>query len=896
MKLIPCSVGTMLLFALALDRTPAQSGAPLFPGAAYAVGTYPTCVAIGDLNGDGKRDLVATNSVSNTISVLLANGLGGFGAHTDFAVGGNPRCVAMGDFNGDGKRDVAVANAAANSVSVLLGDGLGGFGPQASFSVGTAPQFVAIGDLNGDGKLDLVTVNLTTHNVSVLLGDGLGGFSSHVDFATGGQPQCVAIGDLDGDGNPDLVTANFGANKVSVLLGDGLGGFGPHTDVGVGVNPQFVALSDLNDDGKLDLTVANFNSGTVSVLLGDGNGGWSSNTPFNVGNNPYSIAIGDVNADGKLDLVVANSGIHTVSVLLGDGLGGFGAQTQFDVGFDPQSVAIGDLSGDGKRDIVAAVHGMNMVVVLPGNGHGGFGSDHFDMPNTAGFIATADLNGDGKLDLVAVGAGVTPPALASVLLGDGHGGFGAAASFAVGGTSGVGALADLNGDGKLDLVMTNPNNLPIIIPGTVAVLLGDGLGGFGAHTDFTVGINPHAVAVGDLNGDGNPDLVVTDVGYIPNGGLGDVAVLLGDGHGGFGPATLFTGYYQPWGVAIADLNGDGFLDVVVTEDVGGSLAGEVAVALGDGVGGLRPPTYYTVGFEPSGIAIGDVNGDGKLDVAAANFGVGNMPGTVSVLLGDGLGHLGAQTVFATGPSPSAVAIRDLNGDGLPDLVVTNWGSNTFTVLLGDGHGSFGNRSDFVTGDHPESIAVGDMNGDGRADVAIAAIFANYVTVCLNHGPGTSFFEFCYGDEVAADHCPCGNVGVGGHGCQNSASTGGATLSASGNTSPDSVVLAAQGELPSVLSIFLQGDVAILPAAFGDGLRCAGGSLRRLYVHNASGGAVSAPQGGDPSISSRSAALGDPIAPGSTRFYQVYYRDPSLTFCPSPAGNTWNVGNAVAISW
>jgi hypothetical protein len=163
---------------------------------------------------------------------------------------------------------------------------------------------------------------------------------------------------------------------------------------------------------------------------------------------------------------------------------------------------------------------------------------------------------------------------------------------------------------------------------------------------------------------------------------------------------------------------------------------------------------------------------------------------------------------------------------------------------------------------------------------------------------SAFTPFCFGDGSATINCPCNNTGAIGHGCNNSAATGGALLSASGSTTPDSVVLTSSSELPSVLSIFLQGDSSATtpPFFFGDGLRCAAGHLKRLYSKNASGGTVSAPGPGDPSITARSAALGDTIAPGSTRYYQVYYRDPVLSFCPQPSGDSWNVSGGVIIVW
>jgi hypothetical protein len=166
----------------------------------------------------------------------------------------------------------------------------------------------------------------------------------------------------------------------------------------------------------------------------------------------------------------------------------------------------------------------------------------------------------------------------------------------------------------------------------------------------------------------------------------------------------------------------------------------------------------------------------------------------------------------------------------------------------------------------------------------------------------AFENFCFGDGGLATPCPCGNNGERERGCQNSWVTGGARLSASGTTSPDTVVLSSTKEPPFVLSVFLQGDaLASGGVPFGDGVRCVGGNLKRLYVkfasnHLGSDGDAVAPMSGDLPITAQSAALGDPIPSGATRYYQVYYRDPLLSFCPSPSGDSWNVGNAVAITW
>jgi len=156
-------------------------------------------------------------------------------------------------------------------------------------------------------------------------------------------------------------------------------------------------------------------------------------------------------------------------------------------------------------------------------------------------------------------------------------------------------------------------------------------------------------------------------------------------------------------------------------------------------------------------------------------------------------------------------------------------------------------------------------------------------------------SFCFGDGSGTP-CPCGNDGSSGHGCENSASTGGALLTATGSTSPDNVVLTVVGEKPVALTIFLQGTQAIAPVPYGDGLRCVHGVLKRLYVKDAVAGQSSAPAGAELSITARSAQLFDPIAPGQTRYYMTYYRDGVATFCPSPVGSTFNGSNAVSILW
>jgi len=239
----------------------------------FEAGSGPYFLAMGDFNGDGKLDLAVADlgpstQRAGTVSVLLGNGDGTFQAARSFAAGNTIWSVAVGDVNGDGKPDLVVPDGGSNSVSVLLGNGDGTFQAARSFPVGTNPVHVAVGDFNGDRVQDLAVANYFDFTVSVLLGNGDGTFQAARTFAASSYPWSVSVGDFNGDGVPDLATANLGSTTVSVLLGNGDGTFQAAQNFGAGLGPAFVAVADFNGDGKQDLAVADYYSaGTVSVLI-----------------------------------------------------------------------------------------------------------------------------------------------------------------------------------------------------------------------------------------------------------------------------------------------------------------------------------------------------------------------------------------------------------------------------------------------------------------------------------------------------------------------------------------------------------------------------------------------------------------------------------------------------
>ena len=278
---------------------------------AYAVGSHPMFVAIGDFNGDHKPDLVATNLDSDTVSVLIGNGDGTFQTQVTYSTGtgSGPRAVVIGDFNGDGKSDLAVSDydigAATDSISVLLGNGNGTFQPATIYTGVTVNSSIAIGDFNGDGKSDLVITSPNANVVSVYLGNGNGTFQARTDFATAVASGAVTVADFNGDGKLDLASVSYNSSKVSVMLGNGNGTFQAQTSYTVGSGPDDVAIGDVNGDGKLDLIVESQNSADVSVLLGNGDGTFQPRTSYAAGGfYPWSVAISDVNGDGKVDLVL----------------------------------------------------------------------------------------------------------------------------------------------------------------------------------------------------------------------------------------------------------------------------------------------------------------------------------------------------------------------------------------------------------------------------------------------------------------------------------------------------------------------------------------------------------------------------------------------------------------
>lgn len=558
----------------------------------------------GDYNGDGKLDIAYLGSSQMNVIVLPGKGDGTFSSAVTTSLGSTrASCLATGDFNNDAKLDLAVINGGG---AILLGNGDGTFQPPSRGFIAGGTYMVAA-DLNGDGNLDLVVRNFFgSPAITVLLGDGLGNFPTQHQYGNSSGYSFagpLAVQDLNGDGHPDIVL--FGgppsARFITTFLNNGDGSFTPgnlYAADGASLSFGLVA-ADLNGDKKIDLAYGNV-AGGISVMLGNGNGTFKGNVAahiVSVGSGvdlSGNIKAAEFNGDLKPDLLLSGAGVS--DILLGNGDGTFTVvRSSCTLGF-----AVGDFNGDGKLDVAGDTFSGNLpaIGICLGNGDGTFtaGGD-FDVGVQHKLIVRGDFNNDGKLDLAAADQNGI-----SILLGNGDGTFQNGIPTAVNASFPTFTLSDFNNDGKLDIAVLTSSG--------IAVLLGKGDGTFAAPI-VSPGPASGIMAVADLDKDGKRDLLVTTVTTAPSG---VVDVLLGKGDGTFqAPVQYAFGGRTTTRAVVADFNGDGKLDVAV-----GDSNGMVDMFFGDGTGKLsKSPTRFEAGGPTLDLATADFNIDKKPDLAVS---------------------------------------------------------------------------------------------------------------------------------------------------------------------------------------------------------------------------------------------------------------------------------------
>jgi hypothetical protein len=494
------------------------------PPVSYAVGTNPVAVAVGNFTVSGHRDIVvadkgATNGSGAGLSVLVGDGSGGFQTTGLINAGVAPIAVAVGDLNGDGTQDIAVSDEGHSTngrVQVLLGNGDGTFAPAATYFAGPFGTSLVLGNIHGDG-IDDIAVGNEGSTVDLLTGNGDGTFLSATNFAIDIGASDVAVGDFNGDGLQDIVAAN--SNSLSLFLGNGDGTFQSPVNIPLRGSAGSVAAADLRHNGIMDLVA--IDSFGIEVLLGNGDGTFQNPVTYIAGEFPAYVTIADLNGDQFPDLV--SLGVRgTISVWLNDGAGGFQNAGTYNIGDETASaLTVGAFHGNGVPDLLVTGYkeeidpeGNHYLVqsdinLFRGNGDGTFQpavrQDVLRLGYPPPFLAVADFNGDGLPDLVFG---------AHILLNNGDATFRDAGTFRTGSRIVYVAAADINRDGRADLIVVND-------VATVSVLLGNGDGTFQPALNYAVGPIPNRIRSGDFTGSGFPDLV-----SVNRGGYGSLTLLL----------------------------------------------------------------------------------------------------------------------------------------------------------------------------------------------------------------------------------------------------------------------------------------------------------------------------------------------------------------------------------
>jgi FG-GAP-like repeat len=694
---LPCA-------ALAQPR-PATFGHPK----QYPAGKTPVAAATADFNRDGKPDVAVADKGNGSVNILLNNG-DGFTESASYPIV-EANSIAVADINGDGIADLAVAGSV--SVYVLIGNGDGTF--QQPVDLGVQAKTLIAGDFNGDGRMDLA---LAAKQVLILLGNGDGTFGSPIASQTGDRAVVLSAGDFNNDGKLDIAAAtailegccdlNTG---VVTLLGNGDGTFQPYRLVaGLGGTvlsvPPAILTADVNGDGRLDLLQAGTSDG-VAVALGNGDGTFAPAAYYLGEADTNWISLADVDGDGYTDVVTANS-CNSVSVFLGKGDGTFRLSASYATNSKPVWVGTANFLGHGLNDL-AVLNNNGFLTVIPGMPGGKFRSQRaVDLPQSlANPPVLADFNGDGKLDAAVMAA----PSIA-ILLGDGNGNFHAGRPVAAGPSPLVVTPGDFNGDGKADLAVTDQ------VTNLVYILLGNGDGTFFAGPAYPVPPYSWGIATADLNSDGNVDLVIQ--GSLPGAPTQYITqVFLGNGDGTFGGAMTVTSSAGLGGPLIGDYNGDGIPDLVLSGGPTGSGSPIYPqLFLGNGDGTFRNPTTIYQGAQSWPSGAGDFNGDGKLDLA-----ISTEFDDLVVLLGNGNGTFQVgQTISQAGGS----IVSDINCDGHLDLV--NAWQHFFVLYLGNGDGTFVHQPGEIPRiGYDSTPAAGDLNGDGKPDLVSAQSVNDYGT-------------------------------------------------------------------------------------------------------------------------------------------------------------------------
>jgi len=797
------------------------------PYVRFASGIVPTSAILTDLDQDGKPDMVVGNTNSSSIAIYRNTSVKGtidsnsFAAKIDISVGQLfPVAVVAGDLDGDGKPDLVVSYEGYNGMvfGVFRNTSTTGnisFATAVNYTLTGQPSSLTIADIDRDGKPDLVALTTNSSKINTLTvfkNTSTPGvinstsFTTSFDIIANTTATAFTVGDMDSDGKPDIILVSQANNTISLLRNISSAGniaFGANVDFATGVSPVQVATGDMDGDGKPDLVVSNTVTGTISVYMNksqSGNFTATSLAPkvdFATSNSPTLLNITDMDGDGKPDILAVNGSEGSISIFHNTTTTGVINASSFDVKVDIpaqdakqvpallDSFCLGDIDGDGKPDMIVvtdyvAVYHNNpqFVPVISGisPAHGQVGTSvaitgknfnttaannivyfgpvkakvnsasaiqlNVTIPAGASFGPISVLNSDAKLTGYSatdfIPTFTSKHAISSL-------DFDPKADLSVSGeVSGI-SFSDVDGDGKPDMVVANLNNgyFYASVYRNISTTGNISASSFAPNADFKTEGAPGPIIMEDINGDGKPDMMVLNknngtVSYLQNNCVPGTIT--------FGTLVDVGGASYPTDLNTTDLDGDGRPDLlVISPETYSTSALEISKNISSGGKIAFDRSFiYDTGKQHQAICVGDIDGDGKPDVV-----LGNTDNTLSILQNSSVnGNIilsAAIDIPTAAGSISFIKLTDINGDGKPDMVVgyneaNNTQSNVISVFRNISTtgtisaSSFAPKVDIATGTSSGEAIIADLDGDGKPDIVVTDAV---ISVLLNNSTGSN---------------------------------------------------------------------------------------------------------------------------------------------------------------
>jgi hypothetical protein len=670
----------------------------------------------GDIDGDGKIDLISSNGTGTVLVLFQDKENRRSWTPVPVRVGSACFFTRGGDFDGDGFDDLAVADGSSTTY-VIRSRGDRTFEAPIPIRDSRGSRWIATGDWNKDGKLDFASSNLNTSTLTIFLGDGAFKFTLTQQPPSGREHTLEAL-DYDGDGILDLALGQ-GIPGIQLHRGLGDGKFQLRGTVpghgGLLGCVEYIAVGDFNKDGKGDLAPTCIDDGTAYAGTSVGNGTYVRilREPFASGTE--STAVGDLDGDGNDDLALVSHGSTLLRVYLGKGDGKFETPLDFgNTGTKPVFLIAPDLDRDGFLDVVSADEGSGTLTIFFGKGGEQFLESTQSVAGygTAKDYAIADWDRDGLPDFFF--ASSTTPAI-HVYLKPGLGSP-TRPSFTITTSTRYTTmkLADLNADGNLDLVGANSTDDVILS----AILDAEGT----------------ASSEQSMPCSGNPRLI--DVGYVDAGPTLDVVglctttyelpILLGKGDGSFEAAAPVLTIASPKRLALGAMDGDEHADIVIV------AAKELAIHYGLGAGQFTEPVFVLQDDTRSftDLEVVDFNADGKLDIVASD----NRLKAALFFAGKGTREFEMPVTIALTVPPTLLEVADVDFDGRLDVIAGSSTVQSAGIALALGDGSFAAPQVFRTGVAPAFVRVLDVNGDHVSDIVALSAASSAVVLGISDGP------------------------------------------------------------------------------------------------------------------------------------------------------------------